>query len=268
MRTSRRGSAWRWLWVVPAVGLAILLMIAARPLKAVLTNSEPLTIKWEGAVIDMNFRDVGASLNACLGERRFTEGVAFRAAGWFSGWSCAKVGNPDVILSLSHDPKKENYSFCSKDDGSLVIGQAFNPTWRLNDLEFLPTWQDPVVRKNTCGFFLQGFRAIAAGKRTLFHCEAGRDRTGTYAALLAGLVAEERGMLDDRMLAAIECDYHKSRSLAPKKYGRMRRLLLALKAQGGVAQFFERTCEIPPALLLAVADRMSPAEASVPVSGK
>lgn len=227
------------------VALAALALagVAAKPLLAMYRSATPLRVSWEGAVIDKNFRDVGKSLNACLSERRFTEGAMLRSNRWFSGWSCEDVGSPTVILSLNSQPRDERRYFCLDGD-SLRIGEAFSPDAELNDLEFLGTWADPVQRAEACAYLKRGIEALAAGERLLVHCDAGRDRTGVYAALIAAVAFEASGGLDARAVDAIECDYEKSRSLAKGKYGRMRDFLGILRDSGGVGRFLEGRCGI------------------------
>ncbi len=210
-------------------------------------DGAPLAIRWEGAVNDRNSRDLGASLNACLGGTSFPADKVWRSAVWFSGWSCSGVGQPEVIYSLNYSPDRGEEFYCS-DGGTNVVGRHFN-TKQLNDLEFLPTWEDAAMREGACGFFRDAFNEMAQGRRLLVHCDAGRDRTGAFAALTAALAAEAHGRLDSDMVRAIECDYRKSDSLAAAKYGRMEHLLGELQRQGGVKAFFERTCAIPAAVL-------------------
>ncbi|MBU2648024.1 tyrosine-protein phosphatase, partial [bacterium] len=200
-----------------------------------------LAVRWEGFYHDYNFRDVGISLNECLGERVFRPGVLMRAAGWFSGWSCDGVGNPDTIFSLNYSPEKTERYFCQGAEGK-TIGRFYNTQIKLNDLEFPATWEDERMRSSVCGFIGGIFREMVAGKKTLIHCDAGRDRTGAITALIAALVAEESRMLDSRMLAAIECDYRKTASLDEQKHGRMKQFITDLQTQGGVAAFLQNQC--------------------------
>ena len=66
-------------------------------------DEQPLAIRYEGFYHDMNHRDLGLSINDCLDEEIFKNNVVHRSAGWFSGWSCSKVGDPDVIsVSYTH----------------------------------------------------------------------------------------------------------------------------------------------------------------------
>lgn len=213
-----------------------------------------LEVKWEGAVNDKNFRDIGASVNACLGESIFREGLAFRSNVWFSGWTCDAVGNPEAIYSLNYKPDNQKRFFCTSQD-QAVIGQVFNSQDQLYDLEFMRTWTVE-KQQDFCDFFSESFKSIAAGQKTLVHCDAGRDRTGTYAALLIALTAEAKGLLDERMLAAIECDYRKTKSLAQEKFGRMEGFLAEITTEQKVAEFLSQRCQIPHSDLVAVAEKM------------
>jgi hypothetical protein len=219
------------------------------------TNGIPLAIKWEGAFLDPNSRDVGASINQCLGRPLMREGVIQRASVWFSGWACSKVGSPDVIFSLNFDPSRNERYFCKKDDTN-IIGRHYG-TKVLNDLEFLESWEDPAMRSAACQYIQESFAEIADQKKILVHCDAGRDRTGTYSALITALTAESMGRLNAEVLEAIECDYQKSRSLLPSKFGRMRRLIENLIETQGVRGFMINTCKIPPKLIDAAVRRMA-----------
>jgi len=218
-----------------------------------------LRVEWDGFGGRLNYRDLGVSLNECLeavgDPPLLKEGYLGRSNHKFSGFSCGRVGYPDVIYSLSYQPTRQREYFCF-DDAGVKVGKHFNTTVILNDLEYTKTWENPTVRADACGFFRDSFLAIAAGKKTLVHCEAGRDRTGTYAALLQALIAELNGRLDDNMLAAIECDYRRTRSLKEYKFGRMEAFLRELRLTGGVNAFFGRFCGIEPELTQKVADAM------------
>lgn len=218
-------------------------------------GGQPLAVRWEGFYHDDNFRDVAVSLNRCLETDRFQPGVLMRSAGWFSGWSCEKVGDPEIIFSLNYDPARAERYFCQSGE-EKVIGRFYNPTVRLNNLEFMKTWEDPAMREATCAFLNEILEAVAAGKRVLVHCSAGRDRTGTITALIAAMAAEHRGQLDERLTTAIECDYRRTESLIESKYGRMERFINHLQAQGGVVPFIRQTCQIPADLIDRSADRL------------
>lgn len=215
----------------------------------------PLAIRWEGFYHDMNFRDVGKSINQCLGSNALREGVLLRAAGWFSGWSCDKVGNPDVIYSLNYSPAKEERYFCHEEEGKN-IGRYFNPTVKLNDLEFLDNWEDRETRQATCRFLKDIFVSILEEKKVLLHCDAGRDRTGTISALLAGLALESENTLDSNELQAIECDYRKTESLVEEKYGRMEAFLHEIVRKSSVQQFIADQCGVQKEVVQLVAKNL------------
>lgn len=215
----------------------------------------PLSVSWEGFYHDYNHRDVGKSLNVCLGENLFKEKIVYRSARWFSGWDCEKVGDPDVIYSLNYAPGKKVRYFCQADD-SKNIGRFFNPNIQLEDLEFEKTWESIPMKQAACRFFIDIFKSIQSDKNILIHCNAGRDRTGTFSALLAGLAAERVHRLDNAMLEAIECDYRKTESLVPEKQGRMQQFILQLRQKGTLADFFNRQCSIPIETSHQVADRL------------
>ena len=218
-------------------------------------DGAPLAIRWEGFYHDMNLRDIGASLNACLEEQLFREDVLLRSAGWFSGWSCDKVDNPDVIYSLNYSPKKEERYFCQSDEGK-VIGRHYPAGVQLKDLEFEETWSDEAMRKTSCRYLRDIFLSILDGQKILLHCDAGRDRTGTMTALLVALAAESANRLNETMLNAIECDYRKTDSLNPDKFGRMKQFLLQITSEQPVSDFIQQNCSLPDGLMPLVADKM------------
>ena len=115
-------------------------------------NEQPLAIRYEGLYIDNNYRDIGKSINGCLAEDIFKKDVVHRAAGWFSGWSCSNVGNPDVIFSLNYSPIKKERFFCHEPDGK-IIGKYYNDEIVLNDLEFISNWENEKIRIPTCLFY-------------------------------------------------------------------------------------------------------------------
>ena len=207
-------------------------------------NERPLAILWEGFYHDMNHRDIGQSINDCLGEKIFNENVFHRSAGWFSGWDCSKVGNPDEIFSLNYSPIKKELFFCHEGE-TKIIGKFFNDEIVLNDLEFIENWENEKIRIPTCMFFENILLGIIADKKVLIHCDAGRDRSGTLTALLIAMASEKSGLLDQKMINAIECDYRKSASLTPDKYGRMSIFIRNILKRGRVNDFLFNQCNLP-----------------------
>ena len=207
-------------------------------------NEHPLAIRWEGFYHDMNHRDIGQSINDCLGEKIFNENVFHRSAGWFSGWSCSRVGNPDEIFSLNYSPIKKERYFCHEGE-TKIIGKFFNDEIVLNDLEFIENWENEKIRIPTCLFFENILLGIIADKKVLIHCDAGRDRSGTLSALLIAMASEKSGLLDEKMINAIECDYRKTTSLMADKYGRMSIFIRNILKRGRVNEFLLSQCNFP-----------------------
>ena len=178
-----------------------------------------------------------------------------RSATWFSGWGCSKVGSPDVIYSLNFSPERNERYFCQKGDNKK-IGRYFNFDKQLSDLEILDQWNDPQIKGATCGFIKDIFVSVLEDQKTLFHCDAGRDRTGAIAALLSAIVAESTKDLDSRMIGAIECDYQKTKSLDEEKHGRMGYFITQIIRQGGVNNFVSKNCNIDPEVIAAFSKKM------------
>ncbi|MBT4289724.1 MAG: hypothetical protein HOD92_20560 [Deltaproteobacteria bacterium] len=221
-------------------------------------SEKPLKVKWEGLFKDTNYRDVGQSINQCFGEKIIKPGLLLRSNGWFSGWSCDQVGNPDVIFSLNYSPEKsENYFCWDSDRNKPMVGVFANPEIQLHDIEFLKTWQNEKMRQASCRFFSQILEELIDHQKTLIHCNAGRDRTGAYSAILAAISAEQNGRLDKKMLEAIECDYRKTRSLVPDKFGRMQSFIEGIRETSTVAGFISQQCQISPIIIQKAAASLS-----------
>ena len=202
----------------------------------------PLAFKIEGALDSkLNFRDAGASINECAHQKIMPEGLLLRSSGFFSGWSCDRVGNPNVIYSLNYSDAEHRRYYCRGDHG-FNVGVTYQHQ-EFNDIEFVENWEkNPEQVRHVCEFLKDGISQFTSGKSSLFHCDAGRDRTGAVIALLAGWELEEKGKLSDQEIDAIECDYRKSKSLKPDKYGRIERLLKTLRSRGGVRVFLAERC--------------------------
>jgi len=218
-------------------------------------DEQPLAIRYEGFYHDMNHRDLGQSINHCLEEDIFKNNVVHRSAGWFSGWSCSKVGDPDVIFSLNYSPIKKERFFCHESEDK-IIGKFFNDEIVLNDLEFISNWEDEKIRIPTCLFYENILIDIIADKKVLIHCDAGRDRSGAISALLVAMASEKVGLLDERMISAIECDYRKTESLIEDKYGRMTNFIKNLINGGGVNEFLIQKCNLPANIISEASKRM------------
>ena len=218
-------------------------------------NEKPLAIRYEGFYHDMNHRDLGLSINDCLDEEIFKNNVVHRSAGWFSGWSCSKVGDPDVIFSLNYSPINKERFFCHESE-EKIIGKFFNDEIVLNDLEFISNWENEKIRIPTCLFYENILLDIIAEKKVLIHCDAGRDRTGAISALLMAMASEKAGLLDERMISAIECDYRKTESLIEEKYGRMSNFIRNLINGGGVNEFLIQQCNLPINIISKASERI------------
>jgi hypothetical protein len=226
-----------FLLLVPIVGFGLW---AYYP--NIITNHSGLVFKIEGALDSkLNFRDAGLSINECAARKLLPEGKIYRASGFFSGWSCDRVGNPDVIFSLNGSIASNRQSYCRSPEG-LKIGVKFQQE-ELNDLEFLTSWTSrPEMVNAVCQFLKAEITNLANDKSSLFHCDAGRDRTGAVIALLAAYQLEMDGNLSDEEISAIECDYRKSQSLDAEKYGRIHNFLYAIRSQNGVRKFLASKC--------------------------
>lgn len=230
---------------------------------AYLNEKAGLRLELEGLYLDKNFRDVAASLNQCARDKsvllELRSDLLFRANKWFSGWDCDQVKNPEIIVSLNYQPQKQWQYYCSKAEGENVVGYHANSKFELNNIEFLNTWEGERDREAICKHINVILQSVAAEQRTLFHCEAGRDRTGAVAAITAALIFEYRASgLDEAMLDLIECDYQKSASLKKHKYGRMRTFLSeTVEKYGSVSQFIAQKCNITSTSIAEFAAKMN-----------
>lgn len=207
---------------------------------------------------DKNFRDVGESINQCYAKKVMKEGVFFRSNGWFSGWDCSEIGSPDTIISLNFDPEKSKMFFCWDDSADkTVVGKVPTYEAKLDSLEFMDRWSEGEMRSNFCKSLNDVMEEITRGGRTLIHCDAGRDRTGFVAALLAAVTAEHNNMLDDHMRAAIECDYRKTESLQAHKFGNMERFIKSATSETSLVNFLSEKCAISKNIITDTAEALT-----------
>jgi hypothetical protein len=206
---------------------------------------------WQGALSGrLNFRDLGQSLNQCLQQDVFEEGLIFRANKNFTGWSCNQIQNPKTIYSLNYDPEKPQQYFCEEDNGQILVGKHFNETFVIKDIIDLKNWEDPEFKDTMCTFLQDTVADLANRRKFLYHCDAGRDRTGALSAILAMIAAEEQNLDRTEVINAIECDYRKTSTLEEEKKGLMKTFLTHMQSQGGVSHFVETTCRIPKQTLV------------------
>lgn len=202
----------------------------------------------------INFRDLGKSLNQCMGKELFRTGVIYRSNKYFSGWSCDKIGSPDFIYSLNFNPREPHEYYCIRKDQSLLKGRHFNTHFEISDIENLENWKKTEFKKSMCDFFRNTITDINQKHSLLFHCDVGRDRTGAFAAMLSVALAEQKNLVNKDFIHAVECDYEKTSALEKDKFGKMNQFILDFEEHGGVSQFLETQCQISPADLLQAAD--------------
>lgn len=224
------------------VGIPILGFVFWAYYPNIVTQDSGLVFKVEGALeAKLNFRDAGASINECAGRKLMPEQKIYRASSFFSGWPCDKVGNPDVIYSLNGFISSGRHYYCRGPDG-YKVGVTYQQE-ELNDLEFLETWHSqPKMVAAVCNVLQAQIENQVRAQKSLFHCDAGRDRTGAVVALLAAYELEMDGILSEEEISAIECDYRKSASLDPQKFGRIQKFLNEVKSPNGVRKFLSSMC--------------------------
>ncbi len=227
-------------------------------------NEQPgYRLEIEGLVKDHNYRDVGDSLNECLQKSyidfRFAENKVSRANKWFSGWSCDNVGNPEMIVSFNYQPKKDWKYYCEQDNGERLVGYHANFDFEINDIENLSTWNDKKTREVVCAQLKVIIGMVIDDRKTLFHCEAGRDRSGAVAGILGAAAYEGSGhKIDYRFLEALECDYRKSSSLKAYKYGRIGNFIMAaIEKEGSFNNFLKNQCQFSEATMVKFAQSMN-----------
>lgn len=105
-----------------------------------------------------------------------------------------------------------------------------------------------------CSFFKETINDIINKDSFLFHCDVGRDRTGTFAAMFTMMMAEQKNVVNKDLINAIECDYEKTSALEKFKKGRMKEFMEEMQAKGGVSKFIQNECGVSKASLLNAAN--------------
>jgi len=226
---------------------SLLVFAGAVKMRSYVPDSEyNLEIRWEGIYLDKNYRDISRSINQCYNKKIMKEGVIARSNGWFSGWSCADVGNPESIISLNYNPVKQKKFYCwNTEKDKPVLGNVPNHDIKLDSLETIKSWKNKKMRKAACDAVRQVLLSINQNKKTLIHCDAGRDRTGFIAAILVTVMAEYNGKFDNKIMQAIECDYRKTPSLKKENYGRMKKFISEIRKNTTMTDFIYNQCSIP-----------------------
>ncbi len=192
----------------------------------------------------LNFRDVGQSLNGCLGQDVFRTGKIYRSNRYFSGWDCEKINNPQKIYSLNFSPWNPHAYYCALPNGQEIVGLHPNTDFEISDIERISNWNSSKFRESMCWFVKENIRDLIEKRSFLFHCDMGQDRTGAYSALLASALAGQAGFRDASLVNAIECDYEKTHSLEKEKRGRMINFIKQLEIHGGSSLFLQKQCGI------------------------
>lgn len=212
------------------------------------TKSEP--VFWQGAFQSrLNFRDVGESLNQCLGRQQFATDKMFRSNKFFSGWSCEKIHNPDKIYSLNYEPTQPQKYFCLNENDEKQFGIAFNKNFVISDISAPSMWKSETYKQTMCAYFSNALNDLTHQTSFLFHCSVGRDRTGDFAAMLVYMLLEEKHMNTPEMIDALECDYEKTSALEKYKIGHIKDFLQQMQNDGGVKKFIQSQCNISDSLI-------------------
>ncbi|WP_186648468.1 tyrosine-protein phosphatase [Fluviispira vulneris] len=202
----------------------------------------------------LNFRDLGESLNKCLKKDIYKTGLVYRSNKYFSGWSCDRIKNPDKIYSLNFSPSDPHAYYCEKEDGTRLFGSHPNTDFVISDIENLENWKKPEFKNSMCQLFKSALDDITQNKSFLFHCDVGRDRTGTFAAMIAMMLSEKKNIANENVIESIECDYEKTTALESFKKGRMENFLKEMVEQGGVSEFIQTQCDLSSDLIVQAAD--------------
>lgn len=223
--------------------LSPLLGVLALHAVSLLWEDGRLKFQIEGISGDVNARDVAKSINECLGHDSLAVGRLLRSSRYFSGWWCSLVGHPDLIVTLNHQPDKNYHYYCREGLFSTKIGVVLPQKTEISDIEYVDNWKNADFRQQVCGYLGTIAGGLKNGQRVLFHCDAGRDRTGTVSAIFSALALETMGLDPKSVAAALECDYRKSESLKAYKYGRVAEFYAAaIAAHGSMRNFVAAEC--------------------------
>ena len=214
----------------------------------------------EGFYLPIDFRDVGASLNECAspGRALFSEGIFTRSNRYFSGHSCDRIGNPDVIYTLSYDPWQRWEYYCAKQNGKVKVGRYANDFFEIDNIERMSNWENPEFSGVMCGELNSMIDNIAENKRIHIHCNRGRDRTGAAVAILIKLFSDDRLLPSDYANQLAECDYEKTASIHDEHRGHILRFLRRDFRRAGGSENFINRCDIDRVRLSAAAKNFIP----------
>lgn len=226
----------------------ILQINRAAYINRIATHPEPVFL--EGILqYRLNFRDVGESLNKCLNRKKFVTNRIFRSNKFFSGWSCDKINNPDNIYSFNYNPKNPQKYFCMDKNSEKKFGISFNKNFIINDISNLNLWHQTEYKETMCTYFLYALQDLAQNHSFLLHCDAGRDRTGDFIAILVYILLEERHLNTVEAINALECDYEKTSSLELKQIGHIKNFLTNIKNKKDLKKFIQSQCNISNELI-------------------
>ncbi len=232
--------------------LIVLSLIYIFILRKIYTHhaSQPEPIFWQGALkYRINFRDVGKSLNQCLGRKQFADNLMFRSNKNFSGWNCDKIQSPKTIYSFNFDPDTPQTYYCLNNNNQKQFGIKFNDNFVINNINILNFWDDLKFSKTMCAYFFNALNDLANQNSFLFHCEVGRDRTGDFAAMLTYILLEDMRMNTNEMINALECDYSKTSAIKKHHIGHVKSFLTNIKNNNGLKTFIQSKCQIPDSLI-------------------
>lgn len=182
-----------------------------------------------------NFRDVAGPGYATRDGRQVNQGIFYRANELrLTDDDAATLADLGLrtVLDLRTEPEIELHPDKEIDGARWhhfdVFGIPMEEVWGLDSrdraIEVMHTVYDSfVTATHSREEFGRLFRQLATGPKQLFHCTAGKDRTGWTAALLLHLAG-----VDD---ATIESDYLLTNSLAAGSRARVENLIAEGKGE-------------------------------------